>query len=223
MTETPNKSCACRCCGVFLSEGLCGVFCHKGVISFHFLYTLTSNFKSSSTLHCGAMIHLLVFLLVCRSALPCLLVRRVPQSRAQVRANARADVESPKNNQRPHDVSIGLLLCAIVLPHLFFSSTGVAGDGATQLYGTASVELHGEDSLVIADHNSHTVQVCSLSSTGSPCTTVASGLRFSTAATVDSDGNYVVADRSITGSCSARGPTWGFARWLLGPASQAAD
>ena len=72
--------------------------------------------------------------------------------------------------------------------------TGGSGNGDTQLFVPLSVELHGDDDLVIADAGNNRVQVCSLSSPGSPCTTLGGDLVTPQGATVDGDGNHVIAD-----------------------------
>ena len=87
--------------------------------------------------------------------------------------------------------------------HTLSKSPGVAGNDSTQLDTPTSVELHGSDDMVIADRFNSRVQVCPLALPGSPCTTVAgwegqgagSGqLDRPRGATVDGDGNYLIAD-----------------------------
>ena len=72
--------------------------------------------------------------------------------------------------------------------------TGGWGNGDTELFLPVSVELHGDDDLLIADNGNNRVQVCSLARPGSPCTTVGGDLFQPQGATVDGDGNYVIAD-----------------------------
>ena len=81
---------------------------------------------------------------------------------------------------------------------------GAAGSSATELQSPSSVSLHGSVDLVIADASNNRVQVCSLASPGTPCTTVGgldgygqgSGqVAYPRDVAVDGDGNYVIVDR----------------------------
>ena len=83
------------------------------------------------------------------------------------------------------------------------SKTGVNGNDACQLGQPYSVMLHGSDSLVISDGTNRRVQVCSLASPGTACTTGGgvdgrgsdSGqLDNPRKTTVDSNGDFVIAD-----------------------------
>ena len=73
-------------------------------------------------------------------------------------------------------------------------STGTAGAGPSELNNPVAVTLHGSDDLVISDRFNTRVQVCSLASPGSNCTTVVDGAHAPTGALVDGGGNYVFVE-----------------------------